>query len=245
MKFFQPCTKEEYDAQVQRFTEEHHASIEKDGIKEAENKVKREEKTHEGERRWQQKHHRLKREGEIARGECTPKGTKQKVSSFSCRIGISTNLISELFQHFVVDLKESPTKKAKQSMAELSRPGHAEKEITHNKSKKAAGQKCIHEPKDAKYMSWHTPFLWHQITDAAKHLSVGYSMSTSRIHDILAAKDPKTFGHISHTTIDRWIYRSGPKPRWSDAALRMAEDGNHPGGQGGRTGILVSESRLP
>lgn len=45
MKFFKPCTKEEYDVQVQRFTEEHHASIEKEGLKDAEEKAIREEKT--------------------------------------------------------------------------------------------------------------------------------------------------------------------------------------------------------
>lgn len=162
--------------------------------------------------------------------------------SFSHLTEITTNLILKLFQHFIVDLKESPTKKVKHSMAKLSRPGRAEKEIARNKNKKTAGRKHIHEPKDTKYMNWHTPFLWNQITDAAKHPSVGYSMSASRIRDILAAKDPKTFGHISRTTIDRWIDRSGPKPRWSDAVLRMAENGNRPGGQGGRTGVLVSES---
>jgi hypothetical protein len=129
-------------------------------------------------------------------------------------------------------------------MAELSRPARAEKEIARNKNKKTTGRKRIHEPKDAKYMNWHSLFLWNQIMDAAKHPSVGYSMSASRIRDILVVKDPKTFGNISRTTIDGWIDRSGPKPSWSDAALRMAENGNHPGSEGGRTGVLVSDSSL-
>lgn len=79
-------------------------------------------------------------------------------------------------------------------MAELSRPARAEKEIAQNKNKKTTGQKHIHEPKDAKYMNWHSPFLWNQIMDAAKHPSVGYSMSASWIRDILVVKDPKHLG---------------------------------------------------
>jgi hypothetical protein len=62
-------------------------------------------------------------------------------------------------QHFVVDLKDSLTKKAKHSMAELSRPGCAEREVAHNKNKKTVGKKHIHKVKDAKYMNWHTLFL--------------------------------------------------------------------------------------
>jgi hypothetical protein len=219
MKYFRPCMKDEHDAQVQRFTEEHHASMEEERTKERKSKAFREEKSREVERLRQQKHRRLKREGEIARGERTPGGTKRK--------------------HSVVDLKESPTKKAKHSMAELSRPGWAEKEIARNKNKRSSGRKRIHEQTDAKYMNWHTLFLCNQIVDAAKHPSVGYSMSASRIRDILATKDPKTFGNISRTTIDGWIDRSGLKPRWSESALLMAENGNRPGGQGGRTGVLV------
>jgi hypothetical protein len=56
MKFFKPCTKEEYDMQVQRFTEEHHTSMEKEGPKVAEAKARQEAKTQEGERLRQQKH---------------------------------------------------------------------------------------------------------------------------------------------------------------------------------------------
>jgi hypothetical protein len=53
MKFFKPCTKEEYDMQVQRFMQEHHASTEKEGAKVAEAKARQEAKTQEGERLWQ------------------------------------------------------------------------------------------------------------------------------------------------------------------------------------------------
>jgi hypothetical protein len=77
------------------------------------------------------------------------------------------------------DTSELLSKKAKHTIAELSRPGRAEKEIAHNKNKKPQGQKHIHQPTDAKYTNWHSPFLWTQIEDAAKHPSVGYSMSTT------------------------------------------------------------------
>lgn len=139
------------------------------------------------------------------------------------------------------DTSELSSKKAKHTIAELSRPGRAEKEIARSKNKKPQGRKRVHQPTDAKYTNWHSPFLWTQIKDAAKHPSVGYSMSATRIKQILIVKDPKTFGHISHNTIDGWIDRSGTKPRWSDSALRMAENGNRPGGHGGRTGVLVSQ----
>jgi hypothetical protein len=80
MKFFKPCTKEEYSAQVQRFTEEHQAFRDEESRKDTERKIEREEKTREAERLRQQKHRRLKRESEIAGGERTPGGTKRKVS---------------------------------------------------------------------------------------------------------------------------------------------------------------------
>jgi len=70
-------------------------------------------------------------------------------------------------------------------------------------------------------------------------------MSTSTIKQVLAVKNPKLFGHISHNTIDGWIDRSGPRPKWPDSALHMAENGNRPGGQGGRTGVLVSDCLIP
>ena len=48
MKFFQPCTKEEYDEQVQRFTKEHHESMENRGIEDVVRKQMRDEGTRRG-----------------------------------------------------------------------------------------------------------------------------------------------------------------------------------------------------
>jgi hypothetical protein len=79
MTFFQPCTKEEYTAQVQRFTKEHHEDMEKREGRDAEAKARRDEKVREGERLRQEKHRRLKREDEIARGVRSPGGTKRRV----------------------------------------------------------------------------------------------------------------------------------------------------------------------
>lgn len=114
------------------------------------------------------------------------------------------------------------------------------------KNKKPQGRphKSENLPKAAKYMNWHAPFLWEEIAEAALHPSVGYTMSSSKIRDILAAKNPKLFGKIARTTIDGWIDRTGDRPRWSDAAMLMAEDGNHVKGGRGNYGVLVSSPSL-
>ena len=65
-------------------------------------------------------------------------------------------------------------------------------------------------------------------------------MSASAIVHALNRMDPDTFANISRTTIEGWIDRNGPKPRWSDAVLKKVEQGNDPGhSKGGRRGILV------
>jgi hypothetical protein len=67
-------------------------------------------------------------------------------------------------------------------------------------------------------------------------------MSASEIRNILQRRDPMVFTKISHTTINEWIDQSGPKPRWSDKALRMAENGNRQlNPNGGHRGALVSD----
>jgi len=94
------------------------------------------------------------------------------------------------------------SKMAKSSIAEFSHPGRAEKEIAHQKKKKPQGQKHIHQTTNAKYSNWHSLFLWSQIDQAARHPSVGYSMSATKIKNFLILKDPRTFGHILHNTIN-------------------------------------------
>ena len=143
----------------------------------------------------------------------------------------------------MVQLEDDNTlKRRKHSLAEMSRPYRMEKKQAHQ-NKKPQGQMRKKEGKDAIYHNWHSPFLWSQIVLAAKHPSVGHKMSARKIAGVLQLKNPTDFLNISHNTIDGWIDRQGAKPRWSDAALRMAELGNHQGhSKGGRKSILV---RLP
>ena len=73
----------------------------------------------------------------------------------------------------------------------------------------------------------------------------GWKMSVSEIRNFLQRKDPVVFAKISRTTINEWIDRSGTKPRWSDNALRMAENRNHQlHPNAGRRGALVSHDKV-
>ena len=54
-------------------------------------------------------------------------------------------------------------------------------------------------------------------------------MSTSAIIHALNRMVPDTFAGIRCTTVEGWIDRKGPKPRWSDAVLKKVEQGNDPG----------------
>jgi hypothetical protein len=63
--------------------------------------------------------------------------------------------------------------------------------------------------------------------------------SSSRLVQYLKKKDPVIFKGLAHSTVEGWIDRTG-KPRWTEAALCMAELGNHQGhSNGGRKGIFV------
>jgi hypothetical protein len=101
------------------------------------------------------------------------------------------------------------------------------------------GRPRIHKARDAVYHNWFSPFLWKQILMAGK--DAGWRMSASEIRNSLRRRDPMVFAKISRTTINEWIDRSGSKPKWSDNALRMAENGNHQlHPNAGRRGALVS-----
>lgn len=132
--------------------------------------------------------------------------------------------------------RDSPTKKTK--VAELTRPARALKEKIRSAKKSQKGRKRKNMARPAKYHNWHTPFCWSQIKIAAKQ--VGWKMSASAIVRALHRMDPDTFAGISRTTVEGWIDRKGPKPRWSDAVLKKVQQGNDPGhSKGGRRGILV------
>jgi hypothetical protein len=60
------------------------------------------------------------------------------------------------------------SKKAKQTIVELTWPARALKEKIKAKNKKPQGRKRIHQARSAKYHNWHTPFCWSQIQLAAK-----------------------------------------------------------------------------
>jgi hypothetical protein len=118
----------------------------------------------------------------------------------------------------VVELEDSRPKRAKGSIAELSRPNRAHNESLRGKNK-PQGHKQKHKKRDAKYHNWFSPFLWSQIEAGAKHPSVGKSMSTYYLVKVMQQQDPVTFKGLSHATIEGWIDRSGKEPRWNDATL--------------------------
>src|SRR5438045_37166 len=68
-------------------------------------------------------------------------------------------------------------------------------------------------------------------------------MSPSTIVQIAKNRAPVTFAGLTIETVRGWIDRTGDRPRWSDAVLRRAEQGNVVGhSKGGQRGILVSSS---
>jgi hypothetical protein len=142
----------------------------------------------------------------------------------------------------MVELEDPrPLKVSKTRIAELSRPDRAQNEYIRQKRKENEnrGQPRFKESRPAVYHNWFSPFLWNQILAAGK--AVGWEMSSSEIRNWLRRKHPETFGSISRTTINEWIDRSGPRPKWSEKALKMAENGNHQRNpNGGRRGALVS-----
>jgi hypothetical protein len=144
-----------------------------------------------------------------------------------------------LYQHVLVELEDKPPKCHKHSIAELSCPERAQKERVRQK-KKYKGRTQKHEARNAVYHNWFSPFLWSQIDGAVKHPAVGRNMSSWNLVKVLQQKDPVVFEKLTRSTIENWIDRSGTTPRWSEATLRKAENGNHQGhNHGGRRGALV------
>jgi hypothetical protein len=145
----------------------------------------------------------------------------------------------------MVELEEAPPKHQKSSITELSRPHRAEAERACQKRKmiQKKGRPSVHQARNAVYHNWFSPFLWSQILIAGQE--AGWKMSASEICNWLRKRDPTIFVKISQTTINEWIDRSGPRPRWSEKALRMAEMGNHQlHPNAGRRGALVSNARV-
>lgn len=111
------------------------------------------------------------------------------------------------------------------------------KEHQHQHKKHSQGHKRIHTKQDAVYHNWHGPFTWVQIDNAAKNLSVSWSLTW--IVQYLKKKDSVTFKGLARSTVEGWIDRSG-KPKWTEAAIWMANLGNHQGhSNGGKKGIFI------
>jgi hypothetical protein len=80
-----------------------------------------------------------------------------------------------------------------------------------------------------------------QINGAVMHPSVGRNWSTWHFVKVLQQKDPIIFEKLFRSTVESWIDRMGSKPQWTEATLRRAENGNHPGhNHGGHKGAMVS-----
>ena len=108
------------------------------------------------------------------------------------------------------------------------------------KQKKNQGKKQKHKDPKTKYHNWFSPFLFTQI-ETARVTSGGPKWSTQAIVNKLKKRDPETFQGLSHSTINRWIDRTGDKPKWSEKALEHIRCGNEPGHDNcGRKGIFVS-----
>lgn len=126
------------------------------------------------------------------------------------------------------------------STAELSRSVKALNGNFMEKQRKPQGRKQKHKEPIAKYHNWLSPFLFTQI-ETARVTSGGPKWSTRAIVHALKKNDPKTFQGLSRSTIDRWIDRSGDKPKWSERTLERVRRGNEPGHDSlGRKSFLVS-----
>ena len=108
------------------------------------------------------------------------------------------------------------------------------------KCRKPQGRKRKQKDTKGKYHNWLSPFLFTQIK-TARILSGGPKWSTQAIVHDLKKKDPKTFQGLSHSTINRWIDRTGDKPKWNERTLERVRRGNEPGYDNfGRKSFFVS-----
>ena len=108
------------------------------------------------------------------------------------------------------------------------------------KRKKPQGRNQKHKVSKKKYHNWFSPFLFTQI-ETARVTSGGPHWSTRAIFNKLKKRDPETFQGLGRSTINRWIDRTGDKPKWSERTLERIKRGNEPGHDNcGRKGIFVT-----
>ena len=224
LAFFQPCSRDEYNANLARdresFRDERESKLRKEKAVGEQKLFRKREKATLRQRRLRDR----KREKEIFAGIRSPGGTKRKTIPLELTdLGIS--------------------KKRRMDIAEETRPAHLLKKKIKDKNRKPQGRKQKHEQRRVKYHNWFTPAYWRMIEQAGK--AAGSKMSATRIVKIAKARNPEIFENLLRETIRDWIDKSGERPRWSDATLRRVEAGNAPGhANGGRRGVFVSSSFL-
>jgi hypothetical protein len=224
LAFFQPCSREEHNANLardlERFRDERESMLRKE---KSVGKQKLFQKRNNATLRQRRLRDR-KREKEIFAGIRSPGGTKRKTTPLELTDpGIS--------------------KKRRMDLAEETRPARLLKKKIKEKNRKSQGRKQKHEQRRAKYHNWFTPACWRMIEQAGK--AAGSKMSATQIVKIAKARNPEIFENLSRETVRDWIDKSGTRPRWSDATLRRVEAGNSPGhANGGRHGVFVSSSFL-
>lgn len=217
-------TPEVRNEQFARATEEVDANREKEKVldKKISKQIVQQKKDAQNTR---QRKHREKHYGEeIAAGLRTADGKKKKL---------------QVLVNDALSDRSTGTKRQPSDLAEQSRPKRAIKEALHQATKKSSGRKRIHEPEPAKYKNWHSPLLWPAIKEAARHPEVGWEMKATHIKKVLVRMNKTLYETLNPSTISGWIDKSGARPRWSDAALRMAEKGHMQGGHGGFRGYLA------
>ena len=219
LAFFQPCSRDEYNANLARdresFRDERESKLVRENSVRKQKQFQKREKATLRQRRLRDK----KREKEIFAGIHNPGGTKRKT--------IPLELIDP-----------GTSKKQRIDLAEETRPARLLKKIKDN-NRKPQGRKQKHEQRQAKYHNWFTPACWRMIEQAGK--AAGWKMSATWIVKIAKTHNPEIFENLSHETVRDWIDKSGERPRWSDATLRRVEAGNAPGhANGGRRGVFVS-----
>lgn len=221
-RFFGRATAEEYRAQVARATEETETLLERDRDLE-DNLRQLETQRRKDAQNKRQREHRARIRATKDAGANTARGVKRSLDALHDT------------------LEGAETKRQKQEFAEATRPKRAIRAALHTKSRKPQGRKSTKLKTRAIYVNWHTPLLWGQIMKAASDPSVGWTMSTTAIKKVLMQRSPESFAKLNRSTIEGWIDRSGPKPKWSDSSLQMAEKGHSQGGHAaGARGALAA-----
>lgn len=225
LRYFDLCTPEEYEEQTRRANFNTRANLAERQAqldKVADMKKKRKK---EMQRSRQQRHRKKLYDSEILSGSRTPGGTKRRRKTID------------------------PTFNPKISggefcSAELSRPARNIRSIDFSKKRKPQGRKRKNLQKNASYVNWHGYYLWTMIDNASRSPEVGFQMRSSDIVRYLNRKYPELFDRLRYQTVERWIDRSGSKPKWTEKALAMAEQGFLQTSSGGRIGIMVSTSAM-